>query len=119
MPLVRETEEFSVRNLFSIVSFIMAVVGGLAAIFSAHRERQTMATIVAVAFLISFFVNVSKDAKLILQGACVISFAMAVLGGGAAIFSDQEDRRTGGIVTGIVALGTSLVILFMYLDFLS
>jgi peptidoglycan/LPS O-acetylase OafA/YrhL len=107
-----------VRNLFSIVSFIMAVVGGLAATFSAHRERQTMATIVAVAFLISFFVNVNRDAKLILQVACVVSFAMAVLGGGVAILTDQEDRRTGGIVTGIVALGTSLAILFVYLDFL-
>ena len=29
----------------------------------------------------------------------------------------QDEKRTGGIVAGIVALGTSLVILFLYLDF--
>jgi uncharacterized membrane protein len=106
-----------VRNLFSIISFIMAVIGGLAATFSAQRERQTMGTIVAVAFLLSFFVNVSREAKWILQGACVISFAMAVLGGSVAILTNQDDKRAGGIITGIVALGTSLVILFLYLDF--
>jgi hypothetical protein len=44
---------------------------------------------------------------------------MAVLGGGIAILTDQDVKRTGGIVTGIVALGTSLVILFLYLEFLS
>jgi len=105
------------RNLFSVVSFIMAVIGGMAAMFSAHRDRQTMATIVAIAFLISFFINVNKEARLILQGACLIAFATAVLGGGVAIFASQDEKRTGGIVTGMVALGTSLVILFLYLDF--
>ncbi len=104
------------RNLISIVSFIMAVIGGLAAMFSAHRERQTMATIVAITFLISFFINVSREAILILQGACLISFAMAILGGGVAIFTNQDDKRTGGIVTGIVALGATFVILFLYLE---
>jgi len=69
------------RNLFSVVSFIMAVIGGMAAMFSAHRDRQTMATIVAIAFLISFFINVDKEARLILRGACLIAFATAVLGG--------------------------------------
>ena len=49
------------RNLISIVSFIMAVIGGMAAMFSAHRDRQTMAMIVAIAFLISFFINVDKE----------------------------------------------------------
>ena len=105
------------RNLISIVSFMMAVIGGLAATFSARRERQTMATIVAIAFLISFFISVSREAKLILQGACLISFVMAVLGGGVAIVTNQDDKRTGGIVTGIVALCTSFVILFLYLEF--
>jgi peptidoglycan/LPS O-acetylase OafA/YrhL len=105
-----------VRNLIAVVSFIMAVIGGLAAMLSAHRDRQTMATIVAAAFLISFFINVSKEAKLVLQGACLISFAMAVLGGGVAIFTNQNEKRTGGIITGIVALGTSLAILFLYLE---
>ena len=105
------------RNLISVVSFIMAVIGGIAAMFSPHRDRQTMATIVAIAFLISFFINVNKEARLILQGASLIAFALAVLGGGIAIFTSQDEKRTGGIVTGIVALGTSLVILFLYLDF--
>jgi len=105
------------RNLFSVVSFIMAVIGGMAAMFSAHRDRQTMATIVAIAFLISFFINVDKEARLILQGACLIAFATAVLGGGVAMFAGQDEKRTGGIITGIVALGTSLLILFLYLDF--
>jgi hypothetical protein len=105
-----------VRNLISVVSFIMAVIGGLAAMFSAQRDKQTMATIVATVFLISFFINVSREARLILQGACLISFAMAVLGGGVAIFTNHDDKRTGGIITGVVALGTSLVILFLYLE---
>ena len=65
-----------------------------------------MGTIVAIVFLISFFINVSREATLILQGACLIAFAMAVLGGGIAILTDQDVKRTGGIVTGIVALGT-------------
>jgi hypothetical protein len=62
---------------------------------------------------------VSREATLILQGACLIAFAMAVLGGGIAILTNQDVKRTGGIVTGIVALGASLVILFLYLEFLS
>jgi hypothetical protein len=105
-----------VRNLIAVVSFIMAVIGGVAAMFSSHRERQTMGTIVAIVFLISFFINVSRAATLTLQGACLVSFAMAVLGGGTAISTNQDVKRTGGIVAGIVALGTSLVILFLYLE---
>jgi hypothetical protein len=31
--------------------------------------------------------------------------------------ASQDEKGTGGIVTGIVALGTSLVILFLYPDF--
>ena len=107
------------RNIIAVVSFVMAVMGGLAAMVSGHRERQTMGTIVAIVFLISFFINVSREATLILQGACLVSFAMAVLGGVIAILTDQDVKRSGGIITGIVALGTSLVILFLYLEFLS
>jgi len=103
------------RDLFSVISFIMAVIGGSAATFSGRRERQTMATIVAVAFLIAFFISARGEMKWILQGACLISFAMAVMGGGVAIVTNQEDKRTGGIITGIVALCTSFVILFLYL----
>ena len=84
------------RNLISVVSFIMAVIGGMAAMFSAHRDRQTMATIVAISFLISFFINVDNEARLILQGACLIAFATAVLGGGVAIFTSHDEKKTEG-----------------------
>jgi hypothetical protein len=104
-----------VSDLIAVVSFIMAVLGGLAAMFSAHRERQTMGTIVAVVFLISFFINVSGEALWVLRGACLVAFAMAVLGGGTAILTNQDVKRTGGIITAIVSLATSLVILFLYL----
>jgi hypothetical protein len=107
-----------VRNPFSVVSFIMAVIGGMAAMFSAHRDRQTMAAIVAIAFLISFFISVDRGARLILQGACLTAFATAVLGGGVAIFTSQ-DEKSGDIVTGIVPVGISLVIPFLCLDFYS
>jgi hypothetical protein len=74
----------------------MVVIGAMAAMFSAHRDRQTMAAIVAIAFLIPFFKNVDKEARLILQGAWLIVFATAVLGGGVAIFTSQDEKRTGG-----------------------
>jgi hypothetical protein len=106
---------YPVSDLIAVVSFIMTVLGGLAAMFSAHRERQTMGTIVAVVFLISFFINVSREATWILQGACLVAFAMAVLGGGVAILTNQDVKRTGGIITGVVSLATSLVILFLFL----
>jgi hypothetical protein len=105
-------------DIIAVVSFIMAVLGGLAAMLSAQRERQTMGTIVAVVFLISFFINVSKEATWILRGACLLAFAMAVLGGGIAILTNQDEKRTGAIVTGIVSLATSLVILFLFLKVL-
>jgi drug/metabolite transporter (DMT)-like permease len=106
-----------VRELISIVSFVMAVIGGLAVMFVKDRDKQTTSSIVAGVFLISFFINVGKETKLVLQIACMVAFAMAVLGGIVTIFSDEEHRRTGAVVTGIVALGTSLVILFTYLEF--
>jgi hypothetical protein len=53
---------------------------------------------------------------LIFQGACLMAFATAVLGGGVAIFTSQ-DEKSGGIVTGIVAVGISLVSPFLCLDF--
>jgi len=104
-----------VQNFLSVASFIMAVIGGLAAMVSKNRDKQTMGSIVGVVFLISFFINVSREAQLILQGACMVAFALAVLGGILTIFTSQEDRRISAIVTGIVALGTSLFILFLYL----
>jgi hypothetical protein len=106
-----------VRDLISVVSFIMAVVGGLAIMFHKDRDKQTMGSIVAGAFLISFFINVNKEATLVLQVACMVAFAMAVTGGVVTMFSGDEHRRIGAIVTGIVSLGTTLLILFMYLEF--
>jgi len=95
----------------------MAVIGGLATMFHKDRDKQTMGAIVAGAFLISFFINVKQEAVLVLQIACMVAFAMAVTGGVVTIFSNENNRRTGAMGTGIVSLGTSLLILFMYLEF--
>ena len=105
------------REFIAIVSFIMAVIGGLATMFHKDRDKQTMGAIVAGAFLISFFINVKQEAVLVLQIACLVAFAMAVTGGVVTIFSNENNRRTGAMGTGIVSLGTSLLILFMYLEF--
>lgn len=104
-------------ELISIVSFVMAVMGALAAIFLNHRDKQTMAAVVAVAFLVSFFINVDRDSKLILKIACIVAFLISVTGGTMAIFSNEESKRTGAMVTGIVSLGISILILFSYLEF--
>ena len=94
----------------------MAVIGALATIFIKERDKQTMASIVGIAFLISFFINVNKEARLFLQIACIVTFCISMLSGIVAIFSGEESKRTGAIVTGIVSLGTSLLILFSYLE---
>jgi len=106
-----------VQELISIVSFLMAVIGALASMFIKERDKQTMASIVGVAFLISFFINVRKDHELFLKITCAIAFTISVLGGVVAIFSSEESKRNGAIVAGIVSLGTSLLILFLYLEF--
>ena len=85
--------------------------------FIKDRDKQTMGSIVAGAFLISFFINVNQESPLVLQVACMIAFGMAVTGGVVTIFSNEKNRRTGAIGTGIVSLGTTLLILFMYLEF--
>jgi len=95
----------------------MAVFGGLATMFHNEKDKQTMAAIVAGAFLISFFVNVRQDSILVLQIACMVAFAMAVAGGVITIFSNQGNRRSGAIGTGVVSLGTTFLILFLYLEF--
>ena len=76
--------------------------------FSAHRDRQTMATIVAVAFLISFFINADEEARLILQGDCLTAFATAVPGGGVAILTGQDEKRAGGSSQALWLLGPPL-----------
>jgi hypothetical protein len=103
------------QDFIAVVSFIMAVLGGIATMFNKHRDKQTMGSVVGIVFLISFFLLVSKEAKVILQVACLIAFAIAVAGGIVTILSNQEDTRVGAIITGVVSLGTSLLILFMYL----
>ena len=45
----------------------------------------------------------------------MVAFAIAVTGGIVTIYSNEENIRTAAIVTGIVSLGTSLLILFVYL----
>jgi len=106
-----------VRNLIAVVSFMVSVMGGLVTMFNRNRDKQTMGAIVGIAFLLSFFINVSREALMVLRGACLISFVMAVIGGVVTTFSNQEDRRVGAIITGMVALGTSLLILFLYLEY--
>ena len=100
------------RELISVVSFAMAVIGGLATMFCKDRDKQTMGSIVAGAFLISFFINVNQESPLVLQVACMIAFGMAVTGGVVTIFSNENNRRTVAMGTGIVSLGTSLLIFF-------
>jgi hypothetical protein len=94
---------------------MMAVIGGLAAMFNKHGDKQTMGSIVGSVILISFFLLASKEAKMILKVACLIAFAIAVAGGIVTILSSREDTRMGAMITGIVSLGTSLLILFTYL----
>ena len=48
------------RELIAVVSFVMAVIGGLATMFHKDRDKQTMGAIVAGAFLISFLINVNQ-----------------------------------------------------------
>ena len=107
------------QELIAAVSFVMAVVGGLAAMFLKERDKQTMGVIVAGAFLISFFVNVHQKDFLMLRIACMVAFAMAITGGLATLFLNDEGRRGSAIGTGVVSLLTTFLILFMYLDYSS
>jgi len=102
-------------ELIAIVSFVISVVGAMAAVFISNRDKQTMASIVAAVFLISFFVNVNKDPRIVLQTACVVAFAVSITGAMVAIFSNEETKRTSAMVIGVVSLGTCLLILFSYL----
>ena len=105
------------QELIAGISFVMAVVGGLAAMFFKERDKQTMGAIVAGAFLISFFINMHQEDLLMLRIACMVAFAMAITGGTATLFLNDEGRRGTAIVTGIVSLLTTFLILFMYLDY--
>jgi hypothetical protein len=105
------------RNLISVISFVMAVFSSLVVLFIKDREKQKMASIVALVFLLSFFVNISGGEKLFLQIACMTSFALAILSGIVSIFSNEEHTRIASMVIGVVALGVSLLILFTYLEF--
>ena len=95
----------------------MAVFGSLAVMFIRDREKQKMASMVALIFLLAFFINIGGTRTLFLKIACLISFAISILGGIVTIFSDVEYTRIGAMIVGVVALGVSLLILFVYLEF--
>lgn len=103
------------RDLIAMVSFLVAVIGALSAIFNRDRDRQTMSAIVAIVFLISFFINIRTEVRLVYQTAGVVTFTLSVLSGIVAMFSKERNRRDMAIVTGTVSLGTSLLIFFAYL----
>jgi uncharacterized membrane protein len=104
-----------VQNSIAIISFIMAVIGGLATMFYNDRKIQAMSSIIALVFLLSFFINVDRAAEIVLQIACAVAFAMAVLGGVICIMAKKEIQREGALITSIVCLGASLLILFLYI----
>ena len=95
----------------------MAVFGSLAVMFIRDREKQKMASMVALAFLLAFFINIGGTQNLFLKIACLIAFAISILGGIVTIFSNVEYTRIGAMVVGMVALGVSLLILFIYIEF--
>ena len=95
----------------------MAVFGALAVLFIKNRDKQTMASVVALVFLLSFLINVRSADQVFLQITCIVTFALALLSGTITIFSNEEYRRTGAIFTGIILLGVSLLILSAYLEF--
>ena len=105
------------RNLISIISFFMAVFGSLAVMFIRDREKQKMASMVALVFLLAFFINIGGTQNLFLKIACLIAFAISILGGIVTIFSNVEHTRIGAMVVGVVALGVSLLILFTSIEF--
>jgi uncharacterized membrane protein YhaH (DUF805 family) len=107
------------RNLIAIVSFIVALISGLSIMFNTNRDKQTIASIVGIVFLASFFINISEGARIVHDVTCVIMFAIAVLGAVVAIFTNEKNRRDGALITGIVSLGASLLILFIYQAFRS
>ena len=95
----------------------MAVFGSLAVMFIRDREKQKMASMVALVFLLAFFINIGGSQNLFLKIACLVSFAISILGGIVTIFSNVEYTRIGAMIVGMVALGVSLLILFVYIEF--
>ncbi len=95
----------------------MSVFGGLAVMFIKDREKQKMASMVAFVFLLAFFINIDGTQNLFLTIACLIAFAISILGGIVTIFSNEEYARIGAMIVGVVALGVSLLILFTYIEF--
>jgi len=95
----------------------MAVFGSLAVMFIRDREKQKMASMVGLIFLLAFFINLGGTQNLFLKIACLIAFAISILGGIVTIFSNVEYTRIGAMVVGMVALGVSLLILFVYIEF--
>jgi len=104
------------QEIISVISLAMAAVGALATVAVEQKDKQNMASIVGLAFLLSFFINVERESGLILPIACIVFFGISVAGGIIAIFSNVEARRISSVITGIVCLCTSLIILFGYMD---
>jgi hypothetical protein len=95
----------------------MSVFGGLAVMFIRDRDKQKMASMVALVFLLAFFVNISGIQNLFLGFACLIAFAISILGGVVTVFSNVEYTRIGAMIVGVAALGVSLLILMAYIEF--
>ena len=113
---IHKQGQVDLRNLIAIISFFMAVFGSLAVMFIRDREKQKMASMVALVFLLAFFINLGGTNNLFLKIACLIAFAISILGGIVTIFSNVEFTRIGAMIVGVVALGVCLMILFVYIE---
>jgi hypothetical protein len=104
------------RELIALVSFFVALLGGAVAVFSPDRSRRNASITIAFVFITAHLLLVSADR--ILGGSpdvvetvtCLLSFALAVAGGVAAIFHKERDRQ---FVAGAVGFGALVVSLFL------
>jgi hypothetical protein len=86
-----------VHQLIAIVSFVMAVVGALSTVFIRNRDRQTMASVVVLAFLISFFINVGEDYKLGGERSQLPENACSLAQAWAAVWTGSQGLPSGGV----------------------
>jgi hypothetical protein len=106
------------KDLIIIVSFLMAVAAGLVAVLSKNQHRRTSSLTIGFIFITAFlliFLNrgiTIKGSELIQKSTCIISFAMAVTGGLAAIFHEDRDRQFVSGAVGFVSLIVSLLLLW-------
>ena len=106
------------QEMIGIISFCMAVLGGLVSIWSKDVSRRTSAMSVGfiflVAFLLIFFGRrvAGEETEFIRVTTCVVSFIVAVAGGVTAIFHEDKDRQLVSEVVGFVFLVTSFLLLW-------